>query len=61
MANESLLPSKFSKHFKTIHSNLPGKSVSYLKRLSEQQAKTVNCFKSVMTVSDKAQIVSYQV
>lgn len=61
MSNESLLPSKLNKHFQTKHSHLQGKSASYFKRLSEQQTKTANSFKSKMTVSEKAQIASYEV
>lgn len=35
--------------------------MSYFKRLLEQQTKAANSFKSVMTVSDKAQTASYEV
>lgn len=59
MANESLLLSHLSKHFKTIHSNLQRKSLSFF--MSEQQTYVANSFKSIMTVSDIAQITSYQV
>ena len=61
MSNESLFPSKLSKHFKTKHSHLQGKSASYFNRLSEQQTKAASSFKSVMTFSEKAQIASYEV
>ena len=33
---------------------------SYFKRMSEQQGKAADSFKSVMTVSDKSQIASYK-
>lgn len=61
MSNESMIPSKLDKHFKTQHSHLKDKTTSYFKRISEQQAKTANSFKRLITVSDKAQIASYQV
>ena len=54
----TMLSSKLSKYFKTIHSNLQDKYVSYFKRLFEQQAKKANYIKSVLTVSDKPQIAS---
>lgn len=60
MAKESLLPSKLSKHLKIKHSHLKNKPTSYFKRLSRQQTKATNSFKSIMNVSEKAQI-AYQV
>ena len=60
MANRSLVPSKLTKHFKTRHSHLQGKSVNYCKRLLEQQTKAGNSFKSRVTISE-AQIASYEV
>ena len=61
MSNESMLPSKLSKHFQTSHSSLQGKDVSYFKRLLEQQTKQAVAFKSRVTVSEKAQIASYEI
>ena len=61
MSNESMVPSKLGKHFKNKHSYLQNKPTSYFKRMSEQLTKTANSFKSIVTVSDKAQIASYQV
>ena len=61
MANESLVPSKLNKHFKTRHSHLQGKSVNYFKRLLEQQTKAGNSFKSRVTISEKAKIAYYEV
>ena len=58
MANESLVPSKLTKHFKTRHSHLQGKSVNYFKGLLEQQTKAGHSFKSRVTLSEKAQIAS---
>ncbi|XP_067118749.1 zinc finger BED domain-containing protein 5-like [Centruroides vittatus] len=58
MANELLRSSKLNQHLKLY--TLQAESVSFFKRLSEQQTKAANCFKSIMTVSDKAQIASYQ-
>ena len=61
MANESLVPSKLTKHFKTRLSYLQGKSVNYFKRLLEQQTKTGSSFKSRVTISEKDQTMSYKV
>ena len=61
MANESLVPSKLTKHFKTRHSHLQVKSVNYFKRLLEQQTKAGNFFKSRVTISEKVQIAFYEV
>ena len=52
MSNESMIPSKLGKHLKTQHSRLKDKTTSYFKRLSEQQAKSANLFKRLITVSD---------
>ncbi len=56
-----MLPSKLNKHFKTKHSHLQGKCESYFKTLSEQPTKEASFFKSRITVSEKAQISSYEV
>ena len=61
MSNESV-PSKLGKNFSNKHSYLQNKPTSYFKRMSEQLKQTANSFKSiVVTISDKAQIASYQV
>ena len=60
MSNECMLPSKLSKHFQT-HRSLHGKDENYFKRLLEQQAKQAVAFKSRATISEKAQIASYEV
>ena len=54
-------PSKLGKHFKSKHSHLQDKPTSYSKRMSEEQGKAGDSLKSLMTVSDKAQIASCQV
>ena len=61
MSNESMLPSKLGKHFKSKHSHLQDKPTSYFKRMSEQQGKAADFFLSLMTVYDKAQVASHQV
>ena len=61
MASESLIPSKLTRNFKTSQSRLQGKFVNYFKRLLEQQTKAGNSFKSRVTISEKAQIASYEV
>ena len=60
MANGSLVLSKLTKHFKTRHSHLQGKSVIYFRRLLEQQTKARSSFKNRVTISKKAQIASYE-
>ena len=52
MANKPLVPGKLTKHLKTRHSHLQGKSVNYFKRLLEQQMKAGNSFKSRVTISE---------
>ena len=61
ISNESMLPSKLGKHLKSKHSHLQDKPTSYFKRMSEQQGKAADFLRSLMTVSDKAQIAFYQV
>ena len=61
MTNEAMVPSKLSKHFQTLHRSLQDKDVSYFKRLLENQTKQAVGFKSRVTVSEKAQIASYEV
>ena len=61
MTNEAMVPSKLSKHFQTLHRSLQDKDVSYFKRLLENQTKQAVGFKSRATVSEKAQIASYEV
>ena len=61
MSNESMLPSKLSRHLKSKHPHLPGKDLSYFKRLLEQNRKQASIFESKMTVSKKAQIASSEI
>ena len=61
ISNESMVRSKLGKQFKNKHSYLQDKPTSYFKRMSEQLTKTANSFKSIVTVSDKAQIAFYRV
>ena len=61
MSNESMLPSKLSKHFQASHCSLQGKDLFYFKRLLEQQTKQAVALKSRVTVSEKAQIASYEI
>ena len=61
MTNEAMVPSKLSKHFQTLHRSLQDKDISYFKRLLENQTKQAVGFKSRGTVSEKAQIASYEV
>ena len=61
MSNESMVYSKLDKHFKNKHPYLQDKPTSYFKSMSKQLTKTANSFKSIVTVSDKARIASYQI
>ena len=61
MSNESMLPSKLSKHFQTSHCSLQGNDVNYFIILLEQQTKQAVAFKSLATASEKAQIASYEI
>ena len=61
MSNESMLPSKLSRHLKSKHPHLQGKDLSYFKRLLEQNRKQASVFKSKTTVSEKAQIASLKI
>ena len=61
MSNESMISSKLIRHFQTEHCSLQGKDVNYFRRLLEQQTKMAVTFKSRATVSEKAQIASYEV
>ena len=61
MSNESMLPSKLSRHLKSKHPHLQGKDLSYYNRLLEQNRKQASTFKSKMTVSKKAQIASLEI
>ena len=61
MTNESILPSKLSRHLKSKHPHLQGKDLSYIKRLLEQNRKQASIFKSKMTVSEKAQTASLEI
>ncbi|XP_013788848.1 zinc finger BED domain-containing protein 5-like [Limulus polyphemus] len=45
MSNESMLPSKLGKDFKSKHSHLQDKPTSYFKRMSGQQGKAADSFK----------------
>ena len=55
------VPSKLCKYFKSKHSHLQDKPTSSFQWMSDQQGKAADSFISLMTVSDKAQIASYQV
>ena len=61
MSNESMLPSKLSRHLESKHPHLQGKDLSYFNRLLEQNRKQASTFKSKMTVSKKAQIASLEI
>ena len=57
ISNESLLPSKLSRHLKSKHPYLQGKDLSYFKRLLEQNRKQASIFKSKMTVSKRLKLL----
>ena len=57
MSSESMLPSKLGRHLKIKHSHLQDKPTSYYKRMSEQQGKAADSFKSLKTASHKVQML----
>ena len=61
MSNESMLPSKLSRHLKSKHPHLQGKDLNYFKRLLEKNRKQASVFKSKTTVSEKTQIASLEI
>ena len=61
LSNSNMVPSKMKRHLLSKHGNLANKDVQYFERLLEQHKCQRSYFEKRMTVSDKMQIVSYQV
>ena len=61
LSNESMVPSKLNRHFTSKHGQLVGKDYNYFKRLREDAGKQAKYFKKVTTISEKAQLASFQV
>ena len=61
MSNDGMVPRKLRRHFVTKHSQLTDKNLNYFRRLLQQQSKQKTIFKKWLTVSEKAQVASYDV
>ena len=61
LSNEAMVPSKLKRHFITNHSNLQTKTIEYFQRLLQANAIQSKLFQKAMTVSEKAQLASYEV
>ena len=61
LSNAAMVPSKMRRHLITNHPSLQTKNIDYFQRLSEINATQSQLFKKVITVSEKAQLASYEV
>ena len=61
LSNEGMVPSKMKRHLTTNHPNLVSKNVDYFQRLLESNTRQSEQFKKVVSVSEKAQLASYEV
>ena len=61
LSNEAMVPSKMKRHLTTNHPNLQTKNVDYFQRLLESNARQSQLFKKTVTVSEKAELASYEV
>jgi len=61
LSNVAMVPSKMKRHLTTKHPNLQTKNVDYFQRLLESNARQSQLFEKTVTVSEKAQLASYEV
>ncbi|KAL4153167.1 hypothetical protein QTP88_001000 [Uroleucon formosanum] len=61
LSNSAMAPAKLKRHFSSKHANLQSKEKHYFERLLNNQMNQRKHFKKIVTISDKAQIVSYKV
>ena len=59
LSNETVVPSKLSRHFSKKHGNLSEKPASYFKRLLEERKQQSVTFTKTIQVSTKSQHASY--
>uniref|UniRef100_A0A8C4RVL9 SCAN domain-containing protein 3-like n=1 Tax=Erpetoichthys calabaricus TaxID=27687 RepID=A0A8C4RVL9_ERPCA len=61
LANEAMVPSKLQRHFQTKHHNANNKNSAYFRCLMDSQQKQAQLFMKTVSVSDKAQLASFEV
>lgn len=61
LANEAMVPSKMKRHLHTKHKTHIGKNEKYFKRLLEGHQKQAHLFTKHLSITDKAQLASFQV
>lgn len=61
LSNESLKPNKLKRHLDTKHSELKNKTKEYFVRKAEEFVKQRKCFKTVLSITEKALKASYAV
>ena len=61
LSNQGMVPSKMKRHLTTNHPNLVSKYVDYFQRWLESNTRQSELFKKVASVSEKAQLASYDV
>ena len=58
LSNESIVPNKLERHFKSKHPSLPTKTVDYFERLLASRKLQEDTFIKLVKVSEKAQEAS---
>ena len=61
LSNETMVPSMLRRHFITNHSNHKTKTIVYFQRLLQANSRHSKLFQEAMTVSERAQVASYEV
>jgi len=59
--NEAMVPTKLRIHVITNHSNLQTETMVYFQRLLQANSRQRKLFQKAMTVSERAQLASYEV
>ena len=61
LSNEAMVPSKMQRHLQSKHQNHIGKNKTHFKRMLDGQQKQAQVFVKLQSVTDKAQLASFQV
>jgi len=61
LPNEAMVPTKLRRHVITNHSILQTKTMVYFQRLLQANSRQRKLFQKAMTVSERAQLASYEV
>jgi len=61
LPDEAMVPTKLRRHVITNHSNLHTKTMVYFQRLLQANSRQRKLFQKAMTVSERAQLASYEV